>query len=490
MSVAAPCLARLDGFAPHMSMSCDKVDCPYDAEPDAAIAAIRAHDGPVLVDLDETLYLRNSTEDFIDCARPRLVALLLLRSLDFLRPWKFTGGFDTRDTWRTGTISLLFPWTYWRWKRNVRNLASEHLNQDLGTALTALAQPPVIVTAGFRPIVEPLVAALGFQGSVLVAARMGSFADRRNGKLCMAVRALGEQTVTAGLVVTDSVGDLDILRQCARPLRTVWPRARYEFALRGTYIPGEYLTRIKRPGERYILRGVLQEDFTFWWLSSIGLAASPLHHTFGLSLLLLSFWAIYERGYVDNDSVAARLETDPKLSEHFGDTSVATPIAQPWIWALSSGALGIAALRPDGASFVRGMAIWSVTLIGVHLCFKTYNRLDKATRVWLYPALQLARSAAFTVVVPISPVGAAALGAHAVSRWIPYQIYRLTKATWPETRPELVRAVIFVLLAILLVRVLGLSVLWTWTAPAILLWSLFRARRDIGDVIGRARRLR
>jgi hypothetical protein len=49
--------------------------CPYDASPDFTIAAIGAHEGPLLVDLDETLYLRNSTEDFIDCAWPGLLAL-------------------------------------------------------------------------------------------------------------------------------------------------------------------------------------------------------------------------------------------------------------------------------------------------------------------------------------------------------------------------------------------------------------------------------
>jgi len=38
--------------------------------PDAALRAIAAFGGLVLVDLDETLYLSNSTEDFIDVVRP------------------------------------------------------------------------------------------------------------------------------------------------------------------------------------------------------------------------------------------------------------------------------------------------------------------------------------------------------------------------------------------------------------------------------------
>src|SRR4029077_17634589 len=100
--------------------------------------------------------------------------------------------------------------------------------------------------------------------------------------------------------------------------RTLWPQARYRRALGDVYLPGEYISKIKQPGGRYIFRGVLQGDFAFWLLSSIGLSANGAVHVVGLLLLLLSFWAIYERGYVDNDLVASRYEADPKLSATFG----------------------------------------------------------------------------------------------------------------------------------------------------------------------------
>jgi hypothetical protein len=45
-------------------MSSDLATCQYDASPSEALAAVRTHQGPLLVDVDETLYLRNSTEDF------------------------------------------------------------------------------------------------------------------------------------------------------------------------------------------------------------------------------------------------------------------------------------------------------------------------------------------------------------------------------------------------------------------------------------------
>jgi hypothetical protein len=92
---------------------------------------------------------------------------------------------------------------------------------------------------------------------------MYSFADRRNGKLCMVRCELDAETVSSNLMVTDSVDDLDVLQSCALPRRTVLPQACYRRALGRVYLPGECISQIKRPGERYIYRGILQEDFAF-----------------------------------------------------------------------------------------------------------------------------------------------------------------------------------------------------------------------------------
>jgi hypothetical protein len=464
----------------------------FDVGPDAALAAVRAYEGPVLVDLDETLYLRNSTEDFIDCAWPGLLALLLLRVLDVLKPWRLTGGSDTRDTWRAGAIAFFFPWTRWRWRAKAPSLAERYVNRELKASLNARAHPPVILTNGFKPIVTPLLAAMGFADAPLVAADLYSFADRRDGKLRLATRALGAETVASSMVVTDSLNDLDVLRSCARPLRTLWPQAHYRHALSGVYLPGEYLTRIKRPGKRYISGGILQEDFVLWFLSSIGLTVNPATHTIGLLLLLLSFWTIYERGYVDNDLMASLNEVDPRLSATFGKVQVATPAVEPWIWALLAGAAGVAVLQHgETAAFVLDFMRWVAVLILMFACFAVYNRIDKATRVWVYPLLQFARSAAFTVIVPIEPAGVAALGAHTLSRWVPYQIYRIapTGLGWPDTRIELARLISFVLLLLTLSFAFGSSVLLTWSALALLAWNVFKARRDIYAVLKAARRI-
>ena len=219
------------------------------------------------------------------------------------------------------------------------------------------------------------------------------------------------------------------------------------------------------------------------------MASNPASHLVGLLLLLLSFWAIYERGYVDNDLVASRYEFEPKLSAAFGSARVAAPALPPWIWAILGGAAGVAILHPHRMAFVRHFVPWVAVLVLTYACFVFYNRIDKATRVWLYPLLQFARGAAFTVVVPIVPAGVAALGALALARWVPYQIYRRASAGWPNARPELMRLISFVLLSVMVVSCLGPSVLLTWSALALLLWNVFRARRDIYVVFSSARRL-
>ena len=233
----------------------------------------------------------------------------------------------------------------------------------------------------------------------------------------------------------------------------------------------------------------MQEDFALWLLSSSGLAVNPALHTTGLLLLLLSFWAIYERGYVDNDVSASRYEVDPVLNPAFGKVEVATPAAQPWIWAVLAGAAANMILHTRGAAFIAHFGLWIGALVLTHTCFSLYNRIDKSSRVWIYPLLQFARGAAFTVVVPIEPAGAAAAGAHVLSRWVPYRFYRLTPPHWPDVGMESMRLISFMLLIALIACAVGVSAMTTWGTLALLLWNTFRARHRIHAVFNSARRI-
>ena len=455
-----------------------------------ALAQLHRYRGPVLLDLDETLYLRNSTEDFIDTARPALLALLLMRLLDVLRPWRFTGGERTRDVWRVRCILLLLPWTLAAWRRRCVRLAATARNARLISALEARAhctecEPAVIVTVGFQAIVRPLIAAMKLpQKPRIVAVRHGVFSDRREGKLALTTRALGAATVKRSLVVTDSDQDTALLQACAVPLLVHWPLARFRPALRGVYLPGQYMSQVKRPGQRYISRGILQEDYALWVLASLTFTLThPLLHVVGLLCLLLSFWAVYESGYVDNDNIAADREREPTLNPAYFEAPVATPRWTPWVWALASGAIGAAMLRGTSQAGLYAFGAWMAVLLVTYGCFRFYNRLDKLTRVWLYAGLQLARGAAFVAVVPISAIGAVAIGAHVLSKWIPYYVHRQSGAGWPKATHLLPRLLFFVLLSLLLAFASGFSVLANWSAAALLAWNVFRARRELATAL-------
>lgn len=465
----------------------------HDARPAEALETIRTHAGPLLLDLDETLYLRNSTEDYLDCARPALLAVVLMQALDWIKPWRWIGGATSRDVWRLQLVLKLMPWTSVRWQRSLPQLAAQFANRPLIEALHGRVLPPVIVTLGFRSVVTPLIAALDIGEVAVIAVRDSSFAtayrDRQRGKLAMTVEALGDDTVRNSLVITDSLDDLPLLDRCAVPLRTLWPDARYRRALAGVYLPGRYLSQVKRPGERYIVRGILQEDFAFWVLSSVALAALPLPHIAGLLLLLLSFWTIYECGYVDNDRIADRFEAEPKLSHPFHAAEVATPKAQPWVWAVLFGTAAILLLRWPDPPAIFDFICWLAVLLATLGWFRLYNRYDKRTRVWLFPGLQLARSAAFAVLVPVAAVGALALAAHVLAKWLPYYVYRFGGRAWPEAPLPLTRLLFFVVMAPLLALTQQPASLLSWTAAALLGWNVYRARNDLRAAFSKAQRI-
>jgi hypothetical protein len=457
-------------------------------EPAALLRALPAHQGMLLVDLDETLFLRNSTEAFLDGAFPQTLWFLVFKCLDVLKPWRWTGGGATRDVWRVRLALWLSPGLMRRWHARVAALAEAHLNQPLAQALRASGQPVVLATLGFDRIVQPLVAALGFGDVPLVACRVGSLADRRRGKLALVEEALGAQTLHTALVVTDSREDLPLMRACQSGWLVRWPQAAYRAALSRTYLPLRYLMLVKRPGERYIRRGILQEDFAFWVLASITLTDQHVRLVGGLALLLLSFWTLYERGYVDNDDCAVRLERVPKLAPAHAERLVATPRLLPWVWSVAAGAAGLALLnglteRPLAA------AGWMAVLLLTHGLFWIYNRFDKHTRVWLFAGLQWLRAASFAVVVPISLAGGVVLAAHASARWLPYYLYRQVGGHWPPLPVFLVRLLLFALMMVSVTLALGFAEVWDSSAALLLGWNLFRAHAELSAVAGAARRL-
>ena len=449
-----------------------------DASPDDALRAVASHQGKVLIDLDETLYLRNSTEDFIGSACPAPLAFLLIKLLDLLRPWRLTGGTRTRDVWRVATICLLMPWSLVTWRRTARRLGRQYVNRSLIAALRVRSEPPTVVTLGFRPIVAPLVAAMGLGDWPLLAMSPWRFSDRREGKRALLAKAIGEAEVCGALVVTDSLDDLDLLQACQRPLRVVWPDARFREAFHDIYLPGLYTSRVKRPGKRYIYRSVISDDFSVWVLASIPFALETWSHVAGLALLSVSFWAIYETGYVHNDLIGARYERKPNLTRQFHESPVLVSSTLPWVWAAGCGLAGLVLLHWPLAMDAWNLLAWSAVLMLTFFWFRLYNHADERTRIWLFAGLQSLRALSFAAVVSVTMVGVLALLAHVLSRWVPYLGYRVM-GQYNDEEVGTSRLLFFVVLCGGLALAIGIEPFWTPTALVLLLWFAFKARREL-----------
>lgn len=408
---------------------------------------ILAYDGPVFVDLDETLYLRNSTEVFLSLAMPGLLAAFLLRMLDMARPWRFAGGQSCRDNWRVLMILMVFPWTYVRWQQYCRETVPQEVNGELRQALSSRSHPVIIASNGYSLLIRPMLPFLGLPNAALVCCRLLNLRHRRDGKLALVKDCYGDSFIAGSFVITDSYTDADLMRASRDACLTTWNEARFERAFDGRiYLPGDYLSRVKRPGKG-ALRSLVLYDLLPWLL--IGLSITPgIYQFVGLIALFFSMWAVYEIGYYDNDQCARQYEIDPVLTSEAQAFTVQQFEFKAWCTALLLGGIGVLLIRPD--TFILALLVWTGVLLALHGTYWIYNRVDKTSRIWLYAVLQMFRFGSIFFMVAAGPVAVAAATAQMIARWIDYIIYRYQRSmgilTWPKTANQAVRMTIFIML--------------------------------------------
>lgn len=426
----------------------------WNLDEDAIAERLAAHSGPVIVDLDETLYLRNSTEEFIGLAVPNIVAAYLLRFLDLASPWRFIGGPKCRDNWRILLVLILFPWTYLRWKKHCQNTVPNFINQPLRDALHTHSKQIIIASNGYKLLIQPMITAFKLPNAALVCCELFKLKQRSEGKLALLEKTVDRELITQALVVTDSYTDADLLRVCKTPCLTVWHHALFARAFDGlVYLPTDYLSKVKRPRQR-ANRTLVIYDILPWVL--VGLSTVPsITQALGLVVLFLSMWAIYEVGYFDNDQCAVNYEKDPKLTPEAQAFNGRYFKTKAWLSALVLGAIAIALISP--AAFLKWYAVWIATLLTLNGTYWIYNRIDKSSRVWVYPVLQLFRFGALFTVVPIAAVAYAVVFSQVFCRWVNYIVYRQQRSAgrdikWPKTAEQAVRLVTcFILLLPLII---------------------------------------
>jgi hypothetical protein len=450
--------------------------------------------GGLFVDFDETLLLDNSTAAYLRSLRPRMLAWFILKLITLSRVWLLFPG-DRRkhvyhDWLRVVIPTILMPWSLplWRWHHAPR-IARESANTPLINLLKQPAnRPTAVVSLGFGAVVRPLHDRL-LPGVPLVCGTfLGGFRLRSTGKRKHLEQAFGKGAVAGSTVITNSENDRDLLDACAVPVVAAWSDARVAAPFADLYIPFRYMERAKRPGQRYLLNGVIKYDIVAIVLAYAWDMPQPVLAALGLALIHLAVFAVYEAGYVDNDVSGSKWEKRPTLHSGYEDHARRFSVVGAFAVAIAVSVLGAVLLNiaeVQGSQPLIALAkvvVVDVALIGglfgaIFLFFRIFNRSAPDSRSVLYPLLQTLRLGIYGVLASATPSGAALIAAICLGRWYPYMIYRVANVR-PEGPTFLLVLVTFLLIMAFITPIAPASVL-TIQFVVILAWLTFRARRAI-----------
>jgi hypothetical protein len=460
----------------------------------------------IIVDLDETLWLRNSTEAFLDHARPRLLVASLLALIDALRPWRWAGdgsparaAFVWRDWLRTTLTLLLTPWNYWRWRRDAPALARAATNEPL---LALLERHDggrrergrfVVASHGFAPIVRPVVDGLVGDVPLVASSLVTGWRQRAAGKWASLVSRFDMAELGRALFLTDHEDhDADVLRRIGRPVVMRWPEARFETACARAYTPFRYTLKGKHAGRNHLVRVFLGMDWLALVFASAPAVAAPLTATLAYLFLLLSFFVIFEIGYHENDALGAEREKAPRLTEARKRELGTVVEAEAWCAAIFFAVPGLILLAMHEVSVwaIGGvwwidaawlLALWLALLVMMRGLFAIFNRVDETSRTFLYLPLQATKGIGIVLMLglPATLVGLALLVAQAIARWMAYVIYRHS-GVWRQMPDRLYRLILLTILFLAMLPTVEATTLSPWPIALVFGWCLLQARHELG----------
>ena len=253
-----------------------------------------------------------------------------------------------------------------------------------------------------------------------------------------------------------------------------------------SYWPLRYTHTVKHPRQFFIWRDIIQGDWVFWALATAWLSSSPLLHIAAVGLLLLSFWCIYEQGYVENDRAAADREGNGGKVPTAHGMGCSNQILA-WCWSVSLMVPALWLFQLSGsllqAQWVDVAAAWVALLLFTRALFWVFNQLAPSSRTLVYPLLSGCRSFAPAAVLAIGPAGMLLLAANTIARSIPYYVYRaLPPQHWPELPVHFMRAAVFVLLILAFEGARRMpELLFTPEVATMVVWCILRARREIAN---------
>ena len=285
---------------------------------------------------------------------------------------------------------------------------------------------------------------------------------------------------------------------------------RAKLSLKNIYLPFAYLEKVKRQNENYTLKIIFGDDVPVLLLAFSFPAINSFLHGIGIIFLLVSFWCIYELGYYENDYVAQKYESKPKLSPAYHAHKQMMETVYPWLWSLLLGLVGVTLLEKAGViypsftrllieqkiSFVEPIILaylsWIIFLVCMRCCFFIYNYLNKKTRTWLYIVLQSFRYYGFLVITASNLIGITLLSSQILSRSLLYIVYRYSGGdaqNWPREVPEkFLRCSIFIfMLTSICFGTQSLELWQSWQTWAIVGWCVIRGQGQIQRVLSQVK---
>ena len=403
---------------------------------------------PVIVDFDETLWLRNSTEEFLDNIGPKLYVAPLLAVIEIVKPWRLMrlfgfprerASFVARDWFRLVIVLVLAPWSIIQWRQQAPALAIKYTNSELLDILRSLPETRVIVaTFSMDLICRPLIKALLPDCRLISMPLATGPKMRTDGKLKAIQKAVEGKNISSAIFLTDHADhDRDVIAAIPRSFVARSPEALFLRACANDYVPFRYTLAGKHAGRNHVLRVFLGEDFVALALATLPVIAMPLITGLAYLFLIISFFIIFEIGYHENDKLGAEREEAPILTKaRLTQLGIMSQLGS-WLWGLLFAIPGLCLIIVADVSqwptsnkpaiwFVILFLAWLFLLILARLIFAVFNRVNERTRATLYLPLQMCKGILIIWVLslPLHPAGLALILAIPISRWLPYVVYR------------------------------------------------------------------
>ncbi len=431
----------------------------------------------VFYDFDNTLFLDNSTNLYFNTIRPRWLVLVIFSILNFIFDKFKINRFVWEDYIKTIIGIYLFPISYLKWRFYTgkffaqRLLNSELLNNDFKDR-----KKFIIISFGHKELIEPILKHMGIDYH-LVASKIFLFPNniRKKGKLHYVSKYLEEGDKDKALFVTDSKDDSELLDYFDNSFLIVW-RQQTPINFHNVYVPLKYTADCKYNIKDILWKQHIGEDFIILLFAySIFM---PLD-LFALFMLFLSFFAVYEIGYYENDFKASKNEEKPSLSGKQKEYENYPIYKGSIIWATITSFIGIYYFSNN---FLIDYIFWILVLFGLFFTFRLFNNLKPENRVYIFPFLQIFKTFAYTLVLKINPIGMVLLFAQVMRQTTNYYIYRFG-GDYRKFKRQNHRLLIFILVTVILyiINVINLNNILTLQFLLIVLWILQRSiTRDMG----------